>query len=74
MDFLSLSLTAKRGEAKQASPVKQRSTRLRQSPVRKNQPITPGKENSPSPRKPMHSPPGRRVHHGHRVLHGNQPL
>ncbi|XP_059897183.1 N-acetyltransferase ESCO2 isoform X2 [Gadus macrocephalus] len=52
------SLTAKRGEARQASPVKQRSTRLRQSPVRKSQPITPGKENSPSPRKPMHSPPG----------------
>ncbi|CAL8314551.1 unnamed protein product [Lota lota] len=53
-----VSLTAKRGEAKQASPMKQVCARVQQSPIRKNPTMTPGKDNSPSPRKHMHSPPG----------------
>ncbi|KAK0151840.1 N-acetyltransferase ESCO2 [Merluccius polli] len=52
------SLTAKRGEVKGPSHLKQRSARVPQSPVKKNPTMTLGKENSPSPRKRMRSPPG----------------
>ncbi|CAL8317579.1 unnamed protein product [Merluccius merluccius] len=40
------------------SALKQRSARVPQSPVKKNPTMTLGKENSPSPRKRMRSPPG----------------
>ncbi|KAJ3606470.1 hypothetical protein NHX12_025991 [Muraenolepis orangiensis] len=52
------SLTAKRGEATEASPPKRRSPRVQQSPIKKGPTMAPGKENCPSPRKHVLSPPG----------------